>query len=128
MTQSPTLVVQRWQQASEMICNAFAIGKILCSYLQHQSTIILPCQEKQQVQSNPQVPGQDAFLPPEGTAVFRKEGSLAGAFASYGVTLVCLFFSFRSGFKGVGMCVCAYISPKKSGTRSILPIIQSLQF
>lgn len=49
----------------------------------------LPRQEKQQVQSHPKVPGQDAFLPPEGTAVFTKEGSLAGAFAL--VALVSFF-------------------------------------
>lgn len=73
-----------------MICNAFTIEKILCSYLQLQSTILLPCQEKQ-VQSNSKVPGQDAFLPPEGTAVFTKEGSLAGAFAFAGVALVSFF-------------------------------------
>lgn len=75
-----------------MICNAFATEKNFCSYLQHQSTIP-PCQEKQQVQSNPKVPGHDAFLPPEGTAVFTKEGSLAGAFA------------FSAGFNGVGIHV-----------------------
>lgn len=92
-----------------MICNAFATEKNFCSYLQHQSTL-LPCQEKQQVQSNLKVPGQDAFLPPEGAAVFTKEGSLAGAFAFPGVALVSFFL--RSGFKGVGIHlrgVCGYI-------------------
>lgn len=106
--------------------------KTLYGHRQHQGTIILTRQEKQHVQYNPKVGRQDACWPPEGTAVFTKEGSLLcwlwwwvgflWAFALDGVAL--FFFFYRPGFKGLGIHLMGVgwgLIPNKLERRSILP-------